>query len=229
MTLDDAYTVALLHMDGADTSQTFTDESGKTWTARGHAQIDTAQSKFGGASGLLDGTDDYIDTPNSADFDFGTGNFTIDLWVRRNGNQADYSGLVGAGLDATGAGWWIQFGSAAGGSTNKIILYANTGNRIVSNTTIADTTWTHIAVVRNGNTVTMYFVGSSVGTYDCTGVSFNSTGAGCVIGRESTDANNYYLNGHLDEVRISKGIARWTANFTPPDRAYDRGIQAIWF
>jgi hypothetical protein len=52
MAVDDAYTVALLHMNGADTSTTFTDEAGTAWTAAGNAQIDTAQKVFGTASGL---------------------------------------------------------------------------------------------------------------------------------------------------------------------------------
>ena len=68
MAVDDGYTVALLHMDGADTSTTFTDESGKTWTANGNAQIDTAQSVFGGASGLFDGTGDYLSASDHADW-----------------------------------------------------------------------------------------------------------------------------------------------------------------
>ena len=77
-----AFTKSLLHFDGADASTTFTDESGKTFTARGNAQLDTAQQKFGTASGLFDGTGDYIDTPDHADWFLGTGDFTIDFWVR---------------------------------------------------------------------------------------------------------------------------------------------------
>ena len=65
MAVDDSYTKALLHMDGADGSTTFIDESGKTWTRAGNAQIDTSQYKFGGASGLFDGSGDWVDTPGS--------------------------------------------------------------------------------------------------------------------------------------------------------------------
>ena len=60
--VDDTYTKSLLHFNGSDGSTTITDESGKTWTAYDNAQIDTAQSKFGGASMLLDGVGDYIKT-----------------------------------------------------------------------------------------------------------------------------------------------------------------------
>src|SRR3972149_9214360 len=66
----DSYTKLLLHMDGANGSTTFTDEMGQAVTANGNAQISTAQSKFGGASGLFDGTGDYLSVPASADWDF---------------------------------------------------------------------------------------------------------------------------------------------------------------
>ena len=51
-------------------------------TAVNQAQIDTAQSKFGGASGLFDGTGDYLSSADSADWAFGSGDFTIDFWLR---------------------------------------------------------------------------------------------------------------------------------------------------
>ena len=81
-----AQTVLLLHCDGTDGATTFTDSSdtSHTVTANGNAQIDTDQSKFGGASGLFDGTGDYLSIPDSADWDFGTGDWTIDFLIRFN-------------------------------------------------------------------------------------------------------------------------------------------------
>src|SRR3989338_6322305 len=85
----DSYTKLMLHMEGADAGTTFTDTetTPKAVTANGNAQIDTAQSKFGGASGLFDGAGDYLTIPSSSAFDFGTGNFTIDFWVRLASNS----------------------------------------------------------------------------------------------------------------------------------------------
>ena len=87
----------LLHFDGADGSTTFTDSSltPKTRTANGDAQIDTADSKFSGASGLFDGTDDYITTPDSADFVLGSEDFTIDLWFNCNAPSGAIRHLAG--------------------------------------------------------------------------------------------------------------------------------------
>src|SRR3990167_5725818 len=75
----DSYTQLLLHCDGVDAATTFTDEIGKAVTANGNAQIDTAQKKFGTASGLFDGTGDYLSLADSDDWNFGAGDFTIDF------------------------------------------------------------------------------------------------------------------------------------------------------
>ncbi|MFB3885601.1 MAG: chitobiase/beta-hexosaminidase C-terminal domain-containing protein [Thermodesulfobacteriota bacterium] len=85
LAIADSYTKSLLHMNGADGSTTFTDDApggSHTWTAYGDAQIDTSQSKFSGASGLFDGSGDYLSSPDSDDWYWGTGDFTIDFWVR---------------------------------------------------------------------------------------------------------------------------------------------------
>ena len=185
---------------------------GKTVTAHGNAQIDTAQSKFGGASGLFDGTGDYLSTGNSADWNFGTGDFTIDFWVRRDGDNNNYNGLV-SGYD--GSGWVVYFSDA----DNKIRFYDGVAVRLLSGT-IPNLTWTHITVVRNGNSLVMYVNGTSVATYDCTGATINSGGTGLVVGRQNTNVNDFYFKGWLDELRISKGVARWTSNFTPPTEPY---------
>ncbi|MFA5377340.1 MAG: LamG domain-containing protein [Dehalococcoidia bacterium] len=214
MAVDDAYTKALLHFDGDDASTTFTDESGKVWTEHGDAQLDTAWKEFGTAAGLFDGTADYVSTPNSADFDFGTGDWTVDFWMRRNG-ASSYGGMFGASI---GGGNGLSIGLNFGGTNIRVIWDA--AEKIVSGGAVSDLTGTHIAVVRYGNTVTCYIGGTADGTDDCTGDSIDSDGTGAVIGRLTTDVDGYYFTGHVDELRVSKGIARWTANFTPPAYPY---------
>ena len=219
MAVDDSYTKTLFHMDGADASTTFTDESGKVWTTNGNAQIDTAQSVFGGASGLFDGTGDYLSLAENTDFDFGTGDFTIDLRVRRNGNNTNYNGLVSTHhyVEPDSNGWGAGFDNG-----NKVRFTNNGDTKVTSTTTLTDLTWYHVAYVRYGNTLSLYVNGTSEDTDDVTGVSFNSYD-GITIGRWGANQNNYYLVGWLDEVRVSKGVARWTTNFTPPTRAYYPG------
>jgi hypothetical protein len=222
MAVDDSYTKALLHMDGADASTTFTDESGKTWTRYGDAQIDTAQYKFGGASGLFDGTGDYIDTPDSDDFNFGSGEFTIDLWIRRNGAAEGVRGIFGqcaAALSAATDSFdcYVQ-------NDNKVYAYVSNGVSyydVLSTTTITnDGNWHHVALVRATNTLKISIDGTfQVDTQDITGVTINNATNKVTIGRIG-EYNDFYFNGWIDEVRFSKGIARWTSDFTPPTSAY---------
>ncbi|OGO03907.1 MAG: hypothetical protein A2Y72_03675 [Chloroflexi bacterium RBG_13_53_26] len=217
----DSYTKLMLHTNGADESTIFTDEIGHSFSVYGNAQIDTAQSKFGGASGLFDGTGDYIATANHADWDFGTGDWTVDFWVRRNGDQAAYAGILCADSSAL-TGFEVHFGGA--GKINKVRLNSKASGAwaedLLSSSVLSDTTWTHVAIVRYGNTLTMYSDGVSVGSKDCTGYNYSSAGTGLTVGRLRTDVDNYYLRGWIDEVRVSKGIARWTSDFTPPASEY---------
>lgn len=229
MAVDDGYTVSLLHMDGTDASTTFTDESGKTWTASGNAQIDTAQSKFGGASGLFDGTGDYISTPDHADWQLDGGSnsnaWTIDFWVQFNGDPG--TAIVGfvEQLQDTNNRWEIVLSSNAlymrlvsGGST-----LINLGN--AWNPTTA--TWYHVAVVKNGTTGYMMFVdGTQIGTTQTNTNPIPDFSGAMNVG---TYNGGSYLNGWIDELRVSKGIARWTANFTPPTAPYTPFVpQVIW-
>jgi hypothetical protein len=233
--VDDAYTVVLLHFDGADTSTTITDESGKSWSVGGNAQIDTAQSKFGGASLLLDGNGDYITTVAHADLNVGSGNYTIDCWIRRNSSGVTYDLICGQRPVAdtyTDMSHVIELTNANklnGGFLASSSEYKTAGTGTIT----ADNTWHHIALVRNGNTLTSYIDGVADGTKDVTGLTANSSVSNFSIGRMGMkDVADNYFDGWIDEFRFSKGIARWTANFTPPTSAYAppfTGGQAVWF
>lgn len=80
----DSYDVLLIHFNGTDAATSYTAESGQTVTFAGTAQLDTDQKEFGASSLLLDGNSDYVTVPDATTWDFGTGNFTIDFWVRFN-------------------------------------------------------------------------------------------------------------------------------------------------
>lgn len=223
MAVDDAFTKSLLHLNGADASTTITDESGKTWTAGGNAQIDTSQSVFGGASLLLDGTGDYISTPDSDDFYFGTGDFTIDFRIRFNSltntqriytQRADTNNRILFLKVDSASGNKLQFRSFVGGATRA-------SYDMTSNWTASTNTWYHLALVRNGTNLYIFIDGTSQTLTVNTAISTNDVGnigASVFIGQEDVLGNP--VNGWIDEVRVSKGIARWTANFTPPAAEY---------
>jgi len=218
--LGDIYTKSLLHFDGADASTTFTDESGKTWTNGGDAQIDTAQSVFGGASGLFDGNEDYIITSAAlADFNMQTaGDWTVDFRIRPTSvagthtiahfhKTADVRGLH---IYSNGTALLVDNGSTASG---------------ISAGTIAINTWYHVAVTRQSGTTKLWLDGTLIDSEAAQ--DYGDNDSYCMIGRYYGGAATGEFAGHVDEFRVSKGIARWTANFTPPTRAYGGGGQFI--
>lgn len=210
----------VLHCDGTDASTTFTDSSSsaRTVTAVGNAQIDTAQFKFGTASGLFDGTGDFLTVPNHADFDFGSGDFTIDFWIRPHvtnvqmipmGKRAN-SGVVAPFAFYFPAANPLGFYSSSNGSSFDIANNRSCGNWSAD-------TWVHIAVVRSGSTWYTFNAGTQISTWSSSATVMVNTD----LLRIGADSDGFGVNGWMDEIRVSKGVARWTADFTPPTIAYD--------
>ncbi|MFA5352039.1 MAG: LamG-like jellyroll fold domain-containing protein, partial [Candidatus Gracilibacteria bacterium] len=215
----DTYTKLLLHADGANASTTFTDSetTAKTVTAVGNAQISTAQSKLGGSSAAFDGTGDYLTIPDSDDFDFGSGAFTLDTWAyldetmgnargifNYGGNTGDWSadGVTWQLITYTDSKLYFQFKTSSGfaqiASTNAVNL---------------SNAWHHLAVVSDGSTLTLYIDGISVGSGAMTEIYRNTTNRAARLGSVTGGASAW--KGYLDEFRISKGIARYPSNFNP--------------
>lgn len=204
----------LLHCDGADASTTFTDSSNntRTVTANGNAQIDTAQSQFGGASGLYDGTGDYLSVGDAADLEPGAGDFTIECWVRF-ANVSGLKTIIGKRANIAGFG---PIAIYANGTTLSIALSTNgtswniTGASTIG--TVAADTWYHVAVTRAGSTVRKFLNGVKNGTDVSTSSALVDNSAAVTVG---ADTNGQGHNGWIDEVRITIGVCRYTADFTP--------------
>ncbi len=216
----DAFTKLMLHCDGAGGSTSFPDSSSgaHTITANGDAQVDTAQSKFGGASLLLDGSGDYLSSADDADYELGSSDFTLECWVRFNtlpGSGTEVALLSKYTISGNQRSWRLTYV----GGTGLRFIYSTDG----TTTGGADKswspstgTWYHVALVRSGNTLIYFIDGTSIGTAAISGAIFDGTAA-LQIGAYNSGA---FLNGWVDEVRISVGVARWTANFTPPAVPY---------
>lgn len=222
---NDSFTKVLLHFDGADASTTITDSnaggSAHTWTTHGDAQIDTAQYEFGGASGLFDGTGDYVDTPDHADYTLATSDFTIDLGVRPNANgsllyicgQCNSSGAANAD-----SAWYISRTAA-----NKIefgIVSGTTVTKVTSTTSVTTGNWYHIAAVRTGNVLKLFINATQEGGNVSFSSTINNSTAVLAIGRAGAITTTEW-NGWVDEFRLSVGTARWTSAFTAPQKSYD--------
>jgi len=191
---------AELHIKGTDAS--IVDKSqGSNLKLIGNTTVSTTQVKFTGSKSMyFDGTGDYLLTSTPA---LGTGDWTIEGWVYFNSIPTQYI-----------------FDFRLGTNTNPALAIASdwvyiSGNNqhIQSGVTPSINTWYHFAIVKNSGTTTLYIDGSSIGTFSD---SLNYLG-----NSESTVGNynaggNYYLNGYLEDFRVTKGLARYTANFTPP-------------
>lgn len=212
----DTNTLLMLHMNGTDGSTTFVDSSasGRTITPIGNAQIDTAQSKFGGASGLFDGSGDGLSVPDSADWSFGSGDLTLDFWIRFNSVGA--SQILYSQNDGSNAVYfqWYQ-------PTGILSFQAYASAALTINATApwspVVNTWYHVALVRNGGVFKYYVNGAGLTTTTSPNGAIPNVASILSIGSRPDGTGS--LNGWLDEVRVSK-VARWTTNFTPDTVEY---------
>lgn len=198
----------LLHGDGANGSTTILDSSGspKIVTAFGNAQISTAQSKFGGASIAFDGTGDYLTATSSA-FAFGTGDFTVELFFYSN-SLSGRRYLV-AVTDGTSGGFGITTSEATA------IEVVNPGFAVdyTFGTSLTTGAWRHVAVSRNGSSMNCFLNGVRIGSTVTNTKNYSHTRL--VVGVDA-DLSGGAFSGYEDEIRITKGVGRYTADFTPP-------------
>ena len=177
----------------------------------GDAQVSTSPVKYGSGSIKFDGTGDYLSAPNSPSFVFGTSDFTIEFWI----NTSDTAGGL---LQLTGGttGYWQM--SLSSSSVVWQSARDTTNLYVISATSILNTQWHHVAVCR-ANGINRLFFDGVVATAVADTTNYSGSAGSLYIGRDSV--SNDFL-GYLDDLRITKGIARYIANFTPPQQALPR-------
>jgi hypothetical protein len=218
-------TVLAMHMDGANGSTTFTDLKGKTVTRSGDAQISTAQSKFGGASAYFDGASDYLSIADSDDFSFGTGDFTIECWAYPTNFSATRALISQRSAGDPNNYWGLRITATSG----VVQFYVAVSGSVVLNrsTTAALTAgaWNHIAAVRSAGVLSIYIngVNSATGTNYS---SFPNVASPVTIGMTIVTNTEPYL-GYLDDLRVTKGVARYPADFTAPTAAFPENWSAV--
>lgn len=204
----DSYHKILMHFDGANNSTTFTNDvpSGvQPSNNLGSPIISTTQSKFGGSSLYVSATGlSFSSVPA-----IGTGAFTIDFWFYATVNNTNhvlnsYDSDVNTILLSSGA----------------LKLYSS-GYQI-SGATVNIDTWYHAALVGNGGasgsrTLKLYLNGTQTGSTYTTNYNFTQTHFHLGI---HSNGSSEPFRGYIDEYRLSVGIERWTANFTPPTAKY---------
>ena len=209
--------VLAMPMTGADGSTTFIDLKGNTVTPYGNAKISTNQSKFGGSSAYFDGAGDYLTVPNTGNLILGNNNFTIDAWVMRV-DDTHYNAIIGDWYGGTD--FKYVFDLSPGGYLgfeiyeNGVDYYVNSGS-----TSVPKNTWAYVSAVRDGTSMRIYLDGVLVGSIVIpAAVSVGVYSSVLYIGKllTSDSSSTYSSYGYIADLRITKGIARYTSNFTPP-------------
>lgn len=213
-----ANVVFLSGFDGTNGQTTFTDESGyaRAITQVGSAQISTAQSKFGGSSLLLNGSTDAVTCADSADLEIGSGSFTVEGFVYIN-SLTNFNFI--SHNDDFGNGWTLRRESGS------LSFAAGGAGTVGSAWTPSTGVWIHLAAdVDAVNAIARTYVDGAL-FQKTTGRTFPASNGNTVlaIGKEAWRASRF-LNGYVDEVRITQGVARYASDsgFTVPTAPYPR-------
>lgn len=198
-----ANVVSLLNFPGADGSTTFTDAKGKVWTPQGSAQIDTS---LGYNAGQFPGSPSRLDSPTDADWAMGTGDFTVEAWIRPSNLSTDRN-IFGVNVS----------GGLGFGTTSSALFCGPTAVSygVIGSTGLPLNTLVHVAACKASGTMRVFVNG----VVDGSGAdSYNYAQAEVMLAsnRVPPSAATGYLEGWIRAFRLTKGVARYTANFTPP-------------
>lgn len=215
----------LLHCDGSDGSTTFTDSGpdARTVSRTGTPTITTAQSKWGGASADIAGSGNYLTSAAGSQWDFGTGEFCIEMWVRSS-STSSFQCVASSNTwtTATGGDWALY---TRHNSVQRVVFtYVNSSSSFIdinsSTINVHDGAWHHVAVTRSGTTVRLFVDGAQLGSATYSGQLGRSDKA-LTLGAHVGDSRSF--TGNLDDIRITKGVARYSAAFTAPTEAFPDG------
>jgi hypothetical protein len=186
------------------------------------AQVSTAQFKYGTASMKFNGTTDYCFLPAGHSFLFSKADFTIEAWVYISDNSSRKY-ILGPGTDTAshykGFGFeiWGQqvcMWASSNGTTWDILESDTVGNR--GSTLLAINTWHHVAATRSGSTFRSFVNGAVDKTFTSSATIFTDATIPYNIGRSGYLSGTFFFNGYIEELRVTRGYARYTSAFTPP-------------
>ena len=202
----------LLPFDGSNAATTTNDESNSTHsvTFAGGAQISTAESKFGGSSLYLNGdSGTKLTISQSSDFDFGTGDFTIEFWIKTSlsNNDSQSRRVISFGdNNATRIQIFL--------SSDGIDFYDTSSVKVDGDIDVADGNWHHVAFTRSGTSLKGFVDGVQSGSTATNSTDYDNAAALTIGAYASTGLGR--VVGYLEDLRITKGLARYTSAFTAP-------------
>ena len=219
--------IALLHLDSISNDGKLLDEAGGVWGVEPAPYLDTAIKKFGAGSIRLNGVNEKIWSEVNDKYKLGFGDFTIEMFVRPSSSgKTNYARLFQLGKNNRFGGVWL----VADGTSDPIrpIVEVHTGSsyvRVLTSDpakTIPNDAFTHIALTRESGVWRLFISGVMTAEANFTGPG-SELNAGASLPYYTVGANESRgecFNGHIDEFRLTKGVARYTANFTPPSAPF---------
>ena len=214
-TLDQYYNSSslLCHFDSLNPAGRFIDSSRNNFaiTSSGNVTVDNNIYKFGGGSLYLDGTGDYLVTPTTSILTFGTNDLTVELWIYQTiSSVSAYKVIVGDNVYASVGGWTLY------SYNNQLNLWKGGTELITPSGTLTLNSWNYVVWTRSSGNNRIFINGTQVGS--TVSDSTNYTSNAIYIGASKINTLNFA--GYIDELRITKGVARYTANFTPPSAPF---------
>lgn len=214
----------LLRMDGPHGSRTFSDLSKNRFvvTASGDAQVTNANTRYGIGTAIFDGNGDFLSIPSSAEFNFAS-DFTVEAWLYRTTSSGIRALIDCRSSDVLGA-WSF---SILTGNTLDFIYQTSAPSRLTTTSTVPLNQWSHVAAARQGGTLRLFIDGVASATASVSG-AINANGSPSVGGGRSTVAstvNGYYYTGAMADVRVTRGVARYTSSFAPITAPFPIGYQ----
>ena len=203
-----ASVTSLAHLDGLNGSTAFPDVKGFSWIGDS-VVISTAQSRFGGAS-LSMGTGGSIRTTSAGKFDFGSGAFALECFIRP---VADSFGSYPNIFSSRGGGAGITL--RLNPSAQLEFFWGDGNNAITGTSAVSTSTWSHVALTRTGNIIRLFLNGVLQASVTVSGSITTGQSSIAYIGYDAPSNSEMY-RGFIDEFRATKGTSRYSANFMPP-------------
>ncbi len=209
-----------LHIKGTDASIIDKSQSSNNLTLFGNTTGSTTQAKFAETKSMyFDGSGDYIKTSASTDYDLPS-DFTIEAWIYPTALSSHR--LIVDTYSTSQAGSYQLYWRETG---NSLAFYSKGDGVLLqdpSSSSILVNTWNHVAVSRSGTSAKLFVNGTVVDT--ATNSRDFTHGIPVAIGYQQATSNNYFA-GYMQDVRITKGLARYTADFTPPTQSLGTSVE----
>ena len=204
---------------------------GHSVTASGGAAVSSSYSKFGGNSLFIDASGDYLSVPSDSTFRFEEGDFTIEMFIRPDDvsttdQVSNVACIIDHDANASTTGGWFALHQ----QNQALVFGANNGTLITTSNCLSATTWHHVVVVRSGGTTTIYCDGVNVGSASDTHDYDDSTSRNLYIGKQNITFGGENaggvrrFDGYIDDLRILKGYAKYTADFVAPTSAVGTSV-----